>query len=226
MALVRLLVNGAVYDGTEKGNSDFMFHPSIATGAISLIVSEHHKIVVDTGIYAAGVRFEMVDRMKLFGVSPEEIDTVIYTHLHEDHCQSTAVFPNADILLGEHELEHAKKNLAEEFVAFAVPEKRKIVVIHNDEIYDNDVRIICTPGHTPGHLSVIAKDEKYGVVAVTGDAIGWRDYYLTGKINPVNTNPERYLSSIQKIASYEPDVLIIGHEPPILKKESSAHEQA
>jgi glyoxylase-like metal-dependent hydrolase (beta-lactamase superfamily II) len=73
------------------------------------------------------------------------------------------------------------------------------------------LRVVATPGHTAGHVAVF--DPGTGVL-VAGDALN-NDGRLSGS-NPQFTEDERAAAdSVRKLADLEPEVLLVGHGPPV-----------
>ncbi|MDZ4770679.1 MAG: MBL fold metallo-hydrolase [Chloroflexota bacterium] len=105
------------------------------------------------------------------GVLPEDIHIVIDTHLHNDHCggntrldadgQIVAVYSNADYIVGAREFHDAthpnERTRATYLVENFVPlyERQQLRLIDEDTEVAPGVRMVSTPGHTPGHMSVL-----------------------------------------------------------------------
>jgi len=125
-----------------------------------LIKGQGSNIMIDTGTGAGGV---LIDKIKSLGVQPENIDTVLITHLHGDHFGSLqkdgkAVFPNAKIYLSTKELEYFTKTNVNQGVAAALaPYNSKTVTFEPGRLGQKLTEILpgITPiaayGHTPGH---------------------------------------------------------------------------
>jgi glyoxylase-like metal-dependent hydrolase (beta-lactamase superfamily II) len=73
---------------------------------ISLLRVGDRNILIDTG--PASRRALLVNTLKDHGIERGDIDTVVLTHLHWDHCQNTDLFPNARILVNPKELDYAR----------------------------------------------------------------------------------------------------------------------
>jgi glyoxylase-like metal-dependent hydrolase (beta-lactamase superfamily II) len=137
-----------------------------------LIETGDRKVAVDLGFGDASVEFpgfgtlaggRYLDSLKQTGVAPEEIDTVVYTHLHVDHTGWTApggnlTFSNARHLAGSGEWDHWQQ--PDESGAGPVPDTVMALGSRLDASADGDtiapgVTVVATPGHTPGHQSLI-----------------------------------------------------------------------
>jgi glyoxylase-like metal-dependent hydrolase (beta-lactamase superfamily II) len=69
-----------------------------------------------------------------------------------------------------------------------------------DVFGDGSVTIISTPGHTPGHQSLLVKLPKTGAIVLSGDAVHFKDNWDNRRVPEGNTNKEQTAASMQKIA--------------------------
>jgi glyoxylase-like metal-dependent hydrolase (beta-lactamase superfamily II) len=149
-----------------------------------LIDTGRHRLLVDTGAGAfAPTAGKLMDNLGVFGVAPQEIDTVILTHGHADHvganldANGKPAFPKAQYLIARAEWDFWSGNpdlaplpLPAEIKHFLIDFARSNLLPLRDqiELFDGDVEIlpgICTlaaPGHTPGHtaLSITSAGEQ------------------------------------------------------------------
>ena len=121
-----------------------------------------------------GRRNLLVDQLAAQNISPNDIGRVILTHAHWDHSQNTDLFPNAEIVIHAAELEYSKNPRAGDlatarYFANTLLEQNVRPVTAETEL-EPGVRIIETPGHTRGHISVIAETAA-GPVCIGGDAM-------------------------------------------------------
>ncbi len=154
------------------------------------------------------------------GWTPEDVDIVINTHLHFDHCCCNYMFKNADIYVQRLELETAYtpppgvRHLYQTrcFDKKAVPYLQWKLVEGEAEILPGII-VFPTPGHTYGHQSVLV-DIDGGALCVAGDVVPL--------VENINDNVEgctimeiedyyRSFASIRRKA----DFIVPGHEPAI-----------
>jgi len=125
-------------------------------------------------------------RLRDAGFAPETIDTVVCTHLHVDHCgwntmlvdgQWVPTFPNARYLFAPEELDHLQSDTSEPDAAAIYQDSVKPVLdagladlVEPGHAIVEGVTLIATPGHTPGHRSILISSEGHGAV-LTGDVI-------------------------------------------------------
>jgi glyoxylase-like metal-dependent hydrolase (beta-lactamase superfamily II) len=185
------------------------------------------KIIVDTSFGDAeecnrlhpalhaerGADQEIGRALARVGLVPEEIDVVVLTHLHWDHCQNNRLFPNARFLVQRTELRYAIAPItpvdAFTYESITIGMKPRWLDTPNIEVLDGDkeieegVMVIATPGHTPGYQSVVVETDE-GKVVVAGCMVptyeNWADagkgVYLPAG---VYVNMEDYWRSLQRI---------------------------
>ena len=149
---------------TDQGN--------VGYSTISLLETGKSRILIDTGPASRrGWVFKALEQRDL-GI--EDIDIVILTHLHWDHCQNADLFSQARVLIHPKEIDYANNpnpadtNSASYFADMI--RKLKVEPISDGDTVVEGVSIIDTPGHTKGHIGVVA-DVGGEKVLVAGDAL-------------------------------------------------------
>jgi glyoxylase-like metal-dependent hydrolase (beta-lactamase superfamily II) len=212
-----------------KGKGERIKVPIWCAGATDGI----HKVIVDTGIRdlgeyrksEPGVEQEadqdtVAAVRKIMGWEPEEVDIVINTHLHCDHCGSNAKFKNAIFYVQKKEWESAFHPLVPEAPFYdRLCYDKHAVNYFQWEFLDGDfqiapgLKVITTPGHTRGHQSVLFYTEQ-GVVCVSGDICNVAENVNENlEPNIVVMVPEVY-ESFQRIRQSS-HFILPGHEPAI-----------
>ena len=167
----------------HAGNVEFPF-------GCYLVRSGNSRVLIDTGLGPVGIAgFKggaLLDELRAAGVGVEEIDVVFVTHMHVDHCGTLALpengklqvtFPKATYRWTADE-DHFWKNNPEAVrrsPGWDAPGMFATVSPRFQPANDGDalapgVNVIATPGHTPGHASVILSSGKERAF-VLGDAI-------------------------------------------------------
>ncbi|MDD1756951.1 MAG: MBL fold metallo-hydrolase [Methanomassiliicoccales archaeon] len=158
-----------------------------AHSSSTLVRSKKHVIVVDTSSRAN--RPKLVASLKGLKVRPEQVDILVNTHDHHDHCENNDLFPKAKVIKFDSEPEEEGQESA----------------------IDESVRLVRTPGHTPGSVSVFVEAErKYAIV---GDALPIADNYRKWVPPGLNYDPEKALRSMRRIVEWA-EVVVPGHDAP------------
>lgn len=117
--------------------------------------------------------------LRAAGVGLGDIDDVICTHLHADHCgwlfdeSAQALFPNATIWFGAGDWQHfvLDPNVwMFEHIRHGLRESARLRLVDRDRTIATGIDVMRTPGHTPGHLSVIVSSGERRALLL-GDAI-------------------------------------------------------
>ena len=66
---------------------------------------------------------------------------------------------------------------------------------------DGSVTILSTPGHTPGHQSLLVVLPKTGALVLSGDAVHFRDNWEQRRVPSMNVNRDQTLASLERLAS-------------------------
>jgi N-acyl homoserine lactone hydrolase len=151
------------------------------------------RIVVDTGTlspdyvrrhhpydFTRTAKESPEDVLRDHGVEPDDVNVVVNTHLHWDHCSNNALFRNAQILVNRRELEYAIHPLPvhqrayEKLPGLQAPWMSawdRIEAITGQQRICPGVTVVPLPGHTPGSQGVLI-DTGTGRYLLAGDAIG------------------------------------------------------
>jgi len=141
----------------------------VDTGEMSPIQSKEREKAIGGRIYT----FE--EGLALWNLKPEEIDIVIHTHLHNDHCENDYKCVNAEIYVHEKEMEKIHNphpldyRYLEDYIE-DVEEKGQIRRINHDIEIVPGISAVHTPAHTEGGLTIVI-DTTEGKAAITGFCI-------------------------------------------------------
>lgn len=156
-----------------------------------LVETGDRKIVVDLGFghvqvevpgFARAAGGALLDSLRQAGVSPGEVDTVVYTHLHSDHTGWTTTgddhaltFANATHYIGSDAewrfwQENPETAFAPDPVSVSGPLEARVQTAGDGRSVAPGVDLIATPGHTPGHQSVVISSGSARAV-ILGDVL-------------------------------------------------------
>lgn len=153
--------------------------------------NDTHKIIIDCGVneedetpWYTSVKNTVPPEQKLpaqlafLGWKPEDVDTVIFTHLHYDHTGYAYLFKNARFYVQRKEYEVGMNQEQKGYFAFykRANYDKTAIKYSSWRFLDGETEIhpgvmaIPTPGHAIGHQSILV-DTAEGAVCVTGDAV-------------------------------------------------------
>src|SRR5439155_26148068 len=133
------------------------------------------------------------------GVKPADIAYVAVSHTHGDHVGNLALFPSSTILIQGAEYDWAMTQPVKP--AFAATQPIEKLTGDRDVFGDGSVMILSTPGHTPGHQSLLVVLAKSGPVLLSGVGVHLRGDWENRRVPSMNTNRDQTLASMQRIAS-------------------------
>ncbi len=160
----------------------------------------------------------VVDQLQSIGLTPDDIDVVVNSHLHSDHCGCNEFFKKATVICHARELEAARREDAEKIGYLAVDWKQPMPVDTIDGQRDlfNDGRIVLipVPGHTVGMTASLVSLDRSGAFLLASDSVALQAN-LAHDINPRNTwNAEQSLASMAEIRRIEAGgaTVLFGHD--------------
>jgi len=187
---------------------------SMGWSTISLLEVGGRKIVVDTG--PSSRRPLLNQALKSRNLDFEDIDTVILTHLHWDHCQNTDPFRNARILVHPTEMDYARNptrgDLATSSYIADMLDKMKLELVSDGDEVAEGVSILETPGHTKGHIGVLV-DMGGEKILVAGDAMSDGGTVARGIPHNVFWDLKDARDSVEKMVD-QSKVFYPGHDLP------------
>jgi N-acyl homoserine lactone hydrolase len=131
------------------------------------------------------------------GVKPSDIQAMAVSHTHPDHIGNVEMFPTTMLYVQKAEYEWPGANNQPRFK----PEHPVTQLEGDLDVFgDGSVVILSTPGHTPGHQSLLVKLPKTGAVVLTGDAVHFKSNWENRAVPSLNFSKEQTLASMQKIS--------------------------
>ena len=177
MATVKILFPG--YSSADSGGH--------SCSNIILVQDGGHNIIVDPGTLPD--QNILVEKLRVEGLTPADIDIVYLTHSHLDHFRSLGLFPQAKIL---------------DYWGWWQGD----VCTDSDSRITDDIEMILTPGHSTDGTSWLVKTAA-GTMAICGDVF-WRENF---------PNPDPYAVDLKTLAASRQKVLTLadwvipGHGP-------------
>jgi len=167
----------------------------------------------------------IVDQLAKVGVKPEQIAIIGISHEHFDHIGQAADFPTAKLLMGKGDIDDMRGPNPERGAPLAhwLRDGGAIEPVSGDkDIFgDGSVVMLDTPGHTPGHHSLLVKLAHKGSVLLSGDLAHFTENYASNGVPSFNTNRADTLASFdrfKKLAVNLHATVVIQHEPADIAK--------
>jgi N-acyl homoserine lactone hydrolase len=148
----------------------------------AVLIRGERTIVFDPGNHHTGFYGQLGMSLKCFGLGFEDVDMVVSSHCHHDHMASVKHFRGAELVMGEGELDFARSAYGRLTTEAIIEELHPTepVPLHGSLELMHGVTAVSTPGHTPGHISLLVDDERGERVLLTGDAAMTRSEFEDG----------------------------------------------
>jgi N-acyl homoserine lactone hydrolase len=182
------------------------------------------KILVDTGLeefivpddlgeqYGLEI-LEFEEALQTVGLRPKDIDVIIHTHLHNDHCENDYKCPQAQIVVQKVEYEFFRNPHPIDHRYYPdLLDGLKVQLVEGDVAFRDGIDLIFTPGHTPGGQSV-AVQTSAGRAIITGFCCNAQNFPADGPVvaSGVHTDAIAAYESAKKIREMA-DILIPLHD--------------
>ncbi|MBR1330559.1 lactamase [Bradyrhizobium sp. CCBAU 11445] len=136
-------------------------------------------------------------QIEQLGLKPDDVKAMAVSHTHPDHTGNVELFPQATLYVQKAEYDWPGANNEPRFKPSHPVE---LLTGDKDVFGDGSVTILSTPGHTPGHQSLLVKLPKTGAVVLSGDAVHFKDNWDNRRVPSMNVNKDQSAASMQKIA--------------------------
>ncbi|SFH69223.1 N-acyl homoserine lactonase family protein [Bradyrhizobium sp. cf659] len=136
-------------------------------------------------------------QLEQLGVKPDDVKAMAVSHTHPDHSGNVELFPQAVLYVQKAEYDWPGANNEPRFKPSHPVEQ---LAGDKDVFGDGSVTILSTPGHTPGHQSLLVKLPKTGAVILSGDVVHFKDNWDNRRVPSMNVNKDQSAASMQKIA--------------------------
>ena len=152
------------------------------------------------------------------GLQPDDIDVVVCSHLHPDHCGCNAFFKRATFVIHAKEIEAARAPGAENAGYLKAdwdhPAPVDAIAGERDLFGDSRIVLMPLPGHTPGMTGALVALDRSGAFLLASDTVSLRGTLDTG-IVPRNTwNGDALLKSLAEVKRIEAGgaTILCGHD--------------
>lgn len=190
------------------------------TGTQDALVSEPSGRIIAHGIRGRVVR-TLAAQLGEIGVDPDDIGLLAISHAHFDHVGNCALFGKARWIAqkAEHDAmfgaDPGEFGYAPELYSMLRRNDVRIVEGDHDVFGDGAVRLISTPGHTPGHCSLFVRLPATGSVILSGDVAHNRENFSHRRVPAFNCDQQASVDSMNKVDALlgkEGAMLWINHD--------------
>lgn len=191
------------------------------TGISDAVADKPEGVVVGGGLLTLHVRKTLQSQLAQLGIAPTEITHMAVSHFHGDHVGNANLFTAAKVLVQRAEYDAAFGPDPAKYgfnpALYGKLEDNPTVKLEGDhDVFgDGSVIIIATPGHTPGHQSLLVRLPQTGAVILSGDMVHFRENWDAQRVPVRNFDRDQSLQSMERIASLlvaEGAVLWINHD--------------
>jgi len=167
----------------------------------------------------------LTDQLATIGLKTDDITYVAISHTHGDHIGNVGLFTNSTVLMQRAEYEwisspdgpndniNQLKALARRLLG--TPKNLKLLDGDTDVFGDGSVTLVFTPGHTPGHQSLLVRLKNSGFVILSGDVVHLEENFEKNTVPSLNTDKAGSIASMARIrrmmATYKAK-LFINHD--------------
>jgi len=194
------------------------------------------SFLIDTGVGEGSTlidrlyrprRTNLLAALSQLGLAPRSLSAIVNSHLHFDHCGNNRLFPGIPIFVqqAEYEAASAAHYTVPGWVYFEAAEYSKVRGRHR---LSPHVELVPTPGHTPGHQSVLVETPKGSELVVAQAAYTGSEFASVGMGGPVGRpsrgagagrlrtadawSSEAYLESLGQLHALQPVRAFFSHD--------------
>jgi len=139
----------------------------------------------------------LASQLEALDLKPADIKYLAISHTHPDHIGNVELFPQAMLLVQKAEYEWPSPLGVGRFK----PEHPATKLEGDYDVFgDGSVTLITTPGHTPGHQSLLVKLPNTGALVLSGDAVHFKSNWENRGVPSANSDKDQTLASMQRIA--------------------------
>ncbi len=150
---------------------------------------------------------KLVNQLAKIGVKPEEIDIVVNSHLHFDHCSNNKLFPQAKFIFSKSELRHAyvpdpweRLGYDPDLVAIPGMTMELLELGSFEHEVMPGITLLETPGHSVGHLSAVIRPGEGQAPMIFPFDVAYTRHNLEHRVlMGLHSDPRELLDSMNRI---------------------------
>lgn len=188
----------------------------IDTGEVTAIkdldhyLSKEHKL--DRFLFKKVTKFDIIVQDELdyqfdkINLKLDDVKLVALTHLHLDHTDGLRYFPKPEIIVADFEYRHPNTNMPSTYPDWFNPNRVKyqsdqIDVFQSAYRINKDLFYVPTPGHTPGHSSIVFKTDEFDII-FAGDTSYNQEQVLTDELAGVSADYKQSRATYTSLLTY------------------------
>jgi N-acyl homoserine lactone hydrolase len=151
----------------------------------------------------------VTSQLAAIGLKPRDVGRVAVSHTHGDHIGNVVLFSHSTIVMQQaeyswiHSPDGANDNV-NQLMALArkllgKPRHLQLINGDSDVFGDGSVTLLATPGHTPGHQSLLVHLKNSGFIMLSGDVVHLEDNFERNIVPSLNTNQADSLASMERV---------------------------
>ena len=151
----------------------------------------------------------LTDQLAEIGLKPGDITRVAISHTHGDRIGNMGLFPDSTVLMQQAEHNwinsgNGPNDNVNQLIALArkllgTPKNLQLVDGDADVFGDGSVTLVSTPGHTPGHQSLLVHLKNSGFIILSGDVAHTEENFEKDIVRSLNTDKAKSIASMDKI---------------------------
>lgn len=154
---------------------------------------------------------DVVSQLDALGLQPTDVNAVVQSHLHFDHAGGLELVKHAPVYVQATELQAARRPPVYQRDLYNPADFEHDLDWHqldgdHDFFGDGKVRIISTPGHSPGHQSLLIELEHRNPLLLMGDAAYNLSKMRERRLPAVVWNPDAMVRSWERLESLEREI--------------------
>lgn len=219
--------NAAPTDVGQRFSDTYAFNGLMVQLTFSCYLIRHGDdyMVWDTGnpvgTTATAPKTSLTDLLAQVNVKPSQVKFVAISHYHGDHTGQVSQFPGSTLLIGKGDWDVVSDpktpvGTSGPFASWIKGESKVEPLTGDRDVFgDGTVVMLNTPGHTPGHHSLLVKLKDMGNVLITGDLSHFHENYDGNGVPTFNTDRAATIASLdrfKKMVTNLKATVIIQHD--------------
>jgi N-acyl homoserine lactone hydrolase len=151
----------------------------------------------------------LTDQLSEIRLKPSDVSRIAISHTHGDHIGNMALFPNATVLMQRAEYrwiyspdgtnDNVNQLMALARKLLGKPKNLHLIDGDADVFGDGSVTLVSTPGHTPGHQSLLIHLKNSGFILLSGDVVHLEGNFQDNIVPSLNTDKAESIASMERV---------------------------